>query len=503
MFVGTADDDKLTGTPLADHLQGLAANDIHEGLAGGDILDGGPGFDRVSYTLATSGVFANLTTGVGSLGDALGDTFLGIEGFVGSDFSDQLLGDANDNAMNGRAGADALQGFAGRDRFLGGSGGDWIDGGDGIDTARYDDARSGVTIDLLSGLGFGGTAEGDVLVSIENVAGSHFDDVITGDAQDNRLKGRDGDDHLVGGNGNDKLIGGRGADTLDGGDGTDLVSYEDASEGAIVNLRTPQMLKAAQGDVILNVENFRGSQFNDSFVVGDGDNRIMGGDGDDFIDGGRGDDYIIGGAGSDFMHGSDGIDTVGYRRSDAAVVIDMQNQRYSGGHAEGDTLSWIHNVDGSEFGDDLTGDLLDNRLRGRDGDDLLAGRAGLDVLVGGAGADTFAFVTLSDSVSQKSGSAKISTYDGATFDLIKDFARGTDKLQFDATEFSGQVFATDQLADLSLNASNASAFALAGEDLYYARYASVTDFTNGIVEVTHLAHLAGVTELSDSDFVFA
>jgi hypothetical protein len=59
------------------------------------------------------------------------------------------------------------------------------------------------------------------------------------------------------------------------------------------------------------------------------------------------------------------------------------------------------------------------------------------------------------------------------------------------------------LADLSLNASNASAFALAGEDLYYARYASVTDFTNGIVEVTHLAHLAGVTELSDSDFVFA
>ena len=64
-----------------------------------------------------------------------------------------------------------------------------MDGGTGFDIASYSDALQGVIVDLASGTGLGGDAEGDTLVKIEGVLGSSFDDILTGDAGDNLLIG--------------------------------------------------------------------------------------------------------------------------------------------------------------------------------------------------------------------------------------------------------------------------------------------------------------------------
>jgi len=53
-----------------------------------------------------------------------------------------------------------------------------------------------------------------------------FDDVITGDAGNNRLVGNEGDDVLFGAGGIDYLLGGLGDDTLIGGDGADVFLFE-------------------------------------------------------------------------------------------------------------------------------------------------------------------------------------------------------------------------------------------------------------------------------------
>ncbi len=62
-----------------------------------------------------------------------------------------------------------------------------------------------MTVNLATGTGHGGDAEGDALNSIENVNGSAFDDTLTGNAANNVL---------IGGHGADTLSGDAGADTF-------------------------------------------------------------------------------------------------------------------------------------------------------------------------------------------------------------------------------------------------------------------------------------------------
>ena len=69
-------------------------------------------------------------------------------------------------------------GGEGDDRLRGGDGADVINGGGGVDTASYRYSGTGVTIDLATGRGSGGMAEGDELTSIERVIGSDHDDVL-------------------------------------------------------------------------------------------------------------------------------------------------------------------------------------------------------------------------------------------------------------------------------------------------------------------------------------
>lgn len=62
-----------------------------------------------------------------------------------------------------------------------------------------------------------------IYISIEDLAGGRFDDILGGDASNNRLFGREGNDYLNGRDGNDYLNGGGNQDTLVGGAGDDTL----------------------------------------------------------------------------------------------------------------------------------------------------------------------------------------------------------------------------------------------------------------------------------------
>jgi len=120
---------------------------------------------------------------------------------------------------------------------------------------------------------------------------------------------------------------------------------------------------------------------------GDGRDTICGAAGDDTISGGNGDDNLNGGAGADAIDGGAGIDTGDYNGSSAAVTVNLATNVNTGGYAEGDTLVGIETLQGSTFGDSLTGDGALNTLRGMNGNDVLNGGAGWDTLEGGNGDD--------------------------------------------------------------------------------------------------------------------
>ena len=106
-----------------------------------------------------------------------------------------------------------------------GTGGiDTFTGGDaGNDLVRYTDSPVGVIIDLSDDEPEqGGYAQNDLLVSIEDIDGTEYNDSIIGDDADNRFNGFGGDDQLSGNDGDDRLNGEDGIDTLIGGSGADI-----------------------------------------------------------------------------------------------------------------------------------------------------------------------------------------------------------------------------------------------------------------------------------------
>ena len=367
----------------ADQLYGDSGDNILEGGRGGDYLSGGLGIDTASYAGSSGAVTVNLATGSALGGDAQGDRLASIENLIGSDHNDTLTG---------HAGRNVLEGGAGDDRLDGGWGDDHLDGGAGIDTVSYAGSSMAVTVDLDTGSGLGGDARGDRLTSIENLIGSDHDDTLTGDAGDNSLHGFAGDDQLDGGAGNDQLEGGAGDDRLDGGAGTDLVTYYRSSEAVNVNLATGRGYGGdAQGDRLTSIENLIGSNHDDTLTGDAGNNALYGFAGDDHLVGGMGDDHLEGGAGDDRLDGGAGSDRVTYYRSSEAVDVNLDTGNGLGGDAQGDRLTSIENLVGSDYGDTLYGNADDNILEGGAGDDRLAGGAGDDTLIGGLGADTYVF----------------------------------------------------------------------------------------------------------------
>jgi Ca2+-binding RTX toxin-like protein len=191
---------------------------------------------------------------------------------------------------------------------------------------------------------------------------------------------QDGDDTIE--------ISGAGISRVDGNDGLDLVSYRLAESGVFLNFATgTHSGSAAAGDVFTDIEQFEGTQHDDTIVAGSQGLVFKGLGGNDSLYGGAGDDIFEGGAGADTINGQGGRDFAIYMESTEAVAVNLSTRTAAGGDATGDTLISIDNLVGSELGDTLTGSKTANYIFGYRGNDFLYGAEGDDSLEGGRGAD--------------------------------------------------------------------------------------------------------------------
>jgi Ca2+-binding RTX toxin-like protein len=409
-LTGTGFDDRLGASRLANH------------------LNGGDGFDWVSYEYSSSYIAIDFSGATANKNDAAGDTYLGVEAFVGTRYNDQIYGTSGverfaggngDDLFVGRGGADVFDGAFGSDTISfasvgtaltlwlhangahGGAAagvvltqvenviatglGDLIgasvaanrfDGRDGIDTVSYQAATTTITLDLMGVFANKGWASGDVFVSIERFIGS---------GQADQFYGTAGADQFDGGGGDDLFFGRGGADTFNGGEGSDTVSFSSAPAGLAIWLDGSTTAGGAAADLTFSsVENVTGSGFDDVFGASASANRF---------------------------DGRAGFDRVDYSAATAFVRVNLGNNALNGGAANGDTLVAIEAVTGSAFDDNFVGDVFANSF------------------TGGAGADEFVFGP------------------GGGSDTVSDFETGTDVLNLDDALWSGE---SGSLSDILL-----------------------------------------------------
>lgn len=295
---------------------------------------------------------------------------------LGEQGNDSLWGDDRVNVISGGLGDDVVFGRGGSDEIWGGPGNDLLNGDGGNDQiyadAGDDEVNGGEGDDYLAGH-----------LGEDTLRGGNGYDLLTGGADDDRLDGGALDDQLYGDDGDDFLIPGTGNDDVEGGPGVDLIYYGDNPGAMYVDL--------AQGvatdttgkiDELTGIEAVWGSSFADTIRGNAAANRLLGQNGDDLLEGRGGADELIGGG---------GVDMASYQQSQAGVTVDLRAGTSAGGDAQGDVLNSIENLQGSGFGDTLSGDGGANLLNGADGNDVLRGRGGADRLEGGAGVDIVSY----------------------------------------------------------------------------------------------------------------
>lgn len=220
---GTDDIDSVNmfiGSPFDDTL-------IFDGSTAA--FDGGAGIDLVDASLTTAGVAIDLDTLDGTPVGGVGAPPDSLENALGGSGNDALIGNDLNNNLSSGDGDDTLAGAAGNDNLLGGNGNDSYSGGTGADTVSFAGSPNGVEVDLS--LGFAnGEGSDSLLLDIEIVKGSAFDDNITGGelgfggSINFRFVGAKGDDILTGSTSNDTLKGGAGDDVVRAGTGDDTLA---------------------------------------------------------------------------------------------------------------------------------------------------------------------------------------------------------------------------------------------------------------------------------------
>jgi Ca2+-binding RTX toxin-like protein len=189
---GQSGNDTIYGDAGNDYIFGEDGDDKLSGGEGKNYIDGGPGIDTVVYfntvTVPLAGVFVDLAGGEASGRNLDGllvfeDTLVNVENVIGSSSlsggrgHDTILGDDQDNRLEGYSGDDILLGRGGDDTLLGGVGNDIliggpdndiIDGGSGLDVAIFAGERSGFSI----------RSEGNI-IQVRDTLGSEGTDTLT------------------------------------------------------------------------------------------------------------------------------------------------------------------------------------------------------------------------------------------------------------------------------------------------------------------------------------
>jgi len=426
LFDGTAENDRLTGTPGNDTINGFDSNDDLFGEAGDDSIIGGEG-------------------------------------------NDDLYGDVGDDTLDGESGDDYIT-------F--GAGANIVDGGDGSDRVDLDFSSEsedfvfnyskngsltnrsfleGTTISDVERVSIASGSGNDVINiaatnnNNEDIRSGEGDDRIIGGEGNDDLFGEAGDDSITGGEGNDDLYGGEGNDTLNGesgddyitfgaganivngGDGSDRVDLDFSSEseafvfnyskngsltnrsfleGTIISDVERVSIASGSGNDVINIaatnnnnEDIRsgegddriiggegnddlfGEAGDDSITGGEGNDDLYGGEGNDTLNGESGDDYITFGAGANIVNGGDGSDRVDLDFSSESEIF-IFNYVENGGVTRGSFLdgTTISNIERVSIASGSGNDIINITATNNSNDDIRSG-AGNDVVIGGEGND--------------------------------------------------------------------------------------------------------------------
>ncbi len=248
------------------------------------VINGGTGDNLVDLTAVASRDFTNSGgVGITILGGAGNDTL------SGSNFTDNIDGEAGDDFIQGGSGSDILAGGADNDTIYGGSGADNADGGLGDDSILGNSGK-----DTLFG-----NDGADIIIGgggRDSIRGGNGADIIRGDRGPDSLFGEAGDDTISGGAGKDSISGGDNADSLVGNGGSDGIN---AGAGA-------DMVKGLGG-----VDTILGFTGNDTLNGGAAGDVLIGGDDDDDLTGAGGTDTLAGGGeAGDTFDDNDEIDVM-------------------------------------------------------------------------------------------------------------------------------------------------------------------------------------------------
>jgi Ca2+-binding RTX toxin-like protein len=245
------------------------------------------------------------------------DTEYGKDGndiLIGNAGADHLYGENGDDYLSGGTLPDFLDGGDGNDQIHGGDDVDVLIGGNGNDRlygeAGVDELHGGNDDDYLNA-----GAEADFIF------GGYGNDIILGEEGLDTEYGEWGDDQMYGGAGPDQLFGGQGDDILHAGSGSNNLNLnvDEALGGAGFNISSyndliipidvigdlnyqnvnnagvnPGPQVEPFGQLLVDIQGFEGTGFDDQFIGDATGNWLIGGGGNDILSGGGGDDVIVG-----------------------------------------------------------------------------------------------------------------------------------------------------------------------------------------------------------------
>ena len=398
---------------------------------------------RITDTLTTD-VTTTLTATVESL------TLTGTAALNGTgNISDNtIIGNSGNNILDGLTGNDNLSGGAGNDTLLGGVGNDTLDGGAGTDSLNGGGGDDTYIItdalDIITGeLSSNGTDTIQTSINnytlspvlpqlvIENLSltgaaingrGNELNNLIKGNDLANNLKGMNGADTLQGNIGNDTLEGGADNDVLDGGTGTDSLiggagsdiyvidgSSDIITEVAGEGFDTVQVGYASYSLTNPNLENITLTGVLAINATGNAQaNVLIGNNSKNILDGGAGNDILDGNGGVDTLRGGAGNDT--YILDNPGDVVDLVLENAAGGtdtvnvnadYTLGANLEGMVLLGNGNFS--AIGNALANNLTGNLGNNYLDGKEGPDMMAGGAGDDTYVLNEQGDVVIESVG----------------------------------------------------------------------------------------------------